>query len=243
MEVAKGIHRETLGVVNWYLVEEGDKLTIVDAGTPKDWSRLAQAVAALGRRLEDVDAVLLTHAHSDHTGFAERARREIGVTVFIHQGDAERAKGAKPPKNEAGIGRYLLRVEAYRTLFGLLLRGGVKLIPIAEVSTFGDGETIDVPGRPRALHLPGHTAGMAALLFEDRSGACTGDALVTHNPLTGRNGPQIAPSGLNLDSGLALASLSSLEGIEADVLLPGHGDPWTEGAAEAVRRARAAGRS
>jgi glyoxylase-like metal-dependent hydrolase (beta-lactamase superfamily II) len=41
----------------------------------------------------------------------------------------------------------------------------------------------------------------------------------------------------------ALASLDALLGIEAGLLLPGHGDPWTEGVAEAVRRARAAGRS
>ena len=41
----------------------------------------------------------------------------------------------------------------------------------------------------------------------------------------------------------ALASLDALLGIEADLMLPGHGDPWTEGVAEAVRRAKAAGRS
>ena len=36
------------------------------------------------------------------------------------------------------------------------------IVPIAEVSTFGDGETIDVPGRPRAVHAPGHTEGSAS---------------------------------------------------------------------------------
>jgi glyoxylase-like metal-dependent hydrolase (beta-lactamase superfamily II) len=51
------------------------------------------------------------------------------------------------------------------------------------------------------------------------------------------------PSGLNIDSDQALNSLSALEGIEADVLLPGHGEPWTDGVPEALRRARAAGRS
>ncbi len=51
------------------------------------------------------------------------------------------------------------------------------------------------------------------------------------------------PSELNLDPPQALASLDALRGIDADVLLPGHGDPWTRGVTEAVKRARAAGPS
>jgi glyoxylase-like metal-dependent hydrolase (beta-lactamase superfamily II) len=117
------------------------------------------------------------------------------------------------------------------------------MIPIAEVSAFGDGEQIDVPGRPRAVHAPGHTPGSAALLFGDRRVLVTGDVLATENALTGRIGPQIMPSGLNEDTDQALASLDALSGIDADLLLPGHGDPWTEGVDEAILRAKAAGRS
>ena len=43
------------------------------------------------------------------------------------------------------------------------------------------------------------------------------------------------PDGLNEDGAQALASLDALLGIDADPILPGHGDPWTEGVAEAVR--------
>ena len=117
------------------------------------------------------------------------------------------------------------------------------MVPIAEVSGFADGERIDVPGRPRAVHAPGHTPGSAAILFESGRALLTGDVMATENCLTGRLGPQIMPSGLNEDTPQALASLDALSGIDADVLLPGHGDPWTDGVAEAVRRARAAGRS
>jgi glyoxylase-like metal-dependent hydrolase (beta-lactamase superfamily II) len=34
-----------------------------------------------------LEAVLLTHAHSDHTGFAERARAESGARVWTHRAD------------------------------------------------------------------------------------------------------------------------------------------------------------
>jgi glyoxylase-like metal-dependent hydrolase (beta-lactamase superfamily II) len=129
----------------------------------------------------------------------------------------------------------------YRTAFSLLRRGAGRMIPIAEVSALADGEQIDVPGRPRAVHAPGHTPGSAAILFEGRRALLTGDVMATENPFTGRHGPQIMPSGLNLDTAQALASLDALRGIDADLLLPGHGDPWTQGVAEAVRKARAAG--
>ena len=243
MQVAEGVHRLTRGVCNFYLVEQGGRLVLVDAGAPRDWELLVRTLATLGRGLDDLDAVLITHAHSDHTGFAERARTSAHAPVWIHQEDGDVAKGARPSKNDGRIASYLLRAEFYRTLASLVRRGATRIIPIMEVSTFAHGETLAVPGQPRAVHAPGHTPGSAALLFEQRRVLLSGDALVTRNPFTGRVGPQIMPSGLNQDTDRALASLAVLDGVPADVVLPGHGEPWTEGATEAARLARAAGPS
>ncbi len=243
MRVSEGIHRLTRGVTNFYLIEESGKYTLVDAGTPADWAFFARSLAALGGKLDDLDAVLLTHAHSDHTGFAERARAETGARVWIHRADEQAARTGKAAgKNDGRVTSYLLKAAFYRTTFSLLRRGGGRMIPIAEVSAFADGEQIDVPGRPRAVHAPGHTPGSAAILLEGRA-LLTGDVMATENPLTGRLGPQIMPSGLNADTAQALASLDALRGIDADLLLPGHGDPWTAGVPEAVQQAKAAGPS
>ena len=243
VQVADGIHRLSPGVCNFYLIEEAGRLVLVDAGAPADWNLLVRTLPTLGRALDDLEAVLITHAHSDHTGFAERARTTAHAPVWVHQEDAAVAKGAKPAKNDGRATSYLLKVEFYRTLLSLTRRGATRMIPIHEVSTFADGEKLDVPGGPRAVHAPGHTPGTTALLLEDRRVLLTGDSLVTRNPLTGRVGPQIMPSGLNQDTPLALRSLDVLDGVPAEVLLPGHGEPFTEGTAEAVRRARAAGPS
>jgi len=243
VQVSEGIHRLTRGVTNFYLIEESGKYTLVDAGTPADWAFFARSLAELGGKLTDLDAVLLTHAHSDHTGFAEQARTETGARVWIHRADEESARTGQAGKHDGKITSYLLRAAFYRTTFSLLRRGGGRMIPIAEVSAFADGEQIDVPGRPRAVHAPGHTPGSAAILVESRRALLTGDVIATENPLTGRLGPQIMPSGLNADTDQALASLDALRGIDADLLLPGHGDPWTQGVAEAVRKARSAGPS
>ena len=243
MEVAHGVSRLTGGVCNFYLLEDGGRLVLVDAGAPGDRNLLLRTLTALGRGLEDLEAVLLTHAHADHTGFAERARSTAGVPVWIHRADAEVAKGATPGNNDGKASSYLLRVEFYRTVLSLARRGAMRLIPVREVSTFADGETLEVPGRPRVVHAPGHTPGCAALLLEGRRVLLAGDVLATRNPLTGRVGPQVMPSGLNRDTPMALRSLDVLDAITADVLLPGHGDPWTEGPPEAARLARLAGPS
>jgi glyoxylase-like metal-dependent hydrolase (beta-lactamase superfamily II) len=243
MQVREGIHRLTQGVVNFYLIEEGGRLLLVDAGAPGDWDLLVRAVADLGRRLDDLEAVLLTHAHPDHIGTAERARTTAGARVWVHQADAAMASQGTPPKNDGKARSYLLHAEFYRTLASLARRGATKIVPVREVAAFADGESLDLPGRPRAVHAPGHTNGSAALLLEGRRVLLTGDVLATRNPLTGRVGPQIMPSGLNHDTPQALRSLTALEGIAADVVLPGHGEPWTDGTAQALRLARAAGPS
>jgi glyoxylase-like metal-dependent hydrolase (beta-lactamase superfamily II) len=243
VQVAEGVHRLTGGVCNFYLIQDGGKLVLVDAGAPRDWDLLVRALAGLGRRLQDLEAVVITHAHSDHTGFAERARTTARTPVWIHQADAAVAKGAKAGGNDGKARSYLLRVEFYRTLVSLARRGATRLVPIQVLSSFSDGEILELPGRPRVVQLPGHTPGMSALWLEGRGVLLTGDGLVTWNPLTGRLGPQIMPSGLNRDTPQALRSLDVLDRIGAQVLLPGHGEPWTEGAAEAARLARVAGPS
>src|SRR3954470_21110471 len=75
-DVGPGVHRIEDAYTNWYLVEADDGLTVVDSGVPSSWQSLVAAVAGLGRSLDDVRALVLTHAHFDHVGFAERARTE-----------------------------------------------------------------------------------------------------------------------------------------------------------------------
>lgn len=242
-EVAPGIHRLTGGVVNFYLVEQSGGLTLVDVGTPGDWRLFLRALDGLGRRLDDLDAVVLTHAHPDHTGFAERARRGGPASVWVHNDDVAVAQGAKPGRSDAGLARYLARTEFYRTMISLSRRKGATIIPVVEVSSFAAGDVLDVPGKPRAVHTPGHTPGNAALHFEDQDAVICGDTLITHNPLTGRAGPQVMPSGFNRDTLQALDSLSALEHLNAEILLPGHGEPWHGPISQAVQLARAAGPS
>jgi glyoxylase-like metal-dependent hydrolase (beta-lactamase superfamily II) len=109
MEVAEGIHCLTNGVTNFYLIQESGKLVLVDAGAPKDWALFTQAVLGLGRAVEDLDAVLLTHAHTDHTGFAEQARTTTGARVWIHEREVRTALTGKVGPRDGKTSAYLLR--------------------------------------------------------------------------------------------------------------------------------------
>jgi len=238
--VADGVVRMGTELVNWYLVDGEGKVTIVDAGAPKYLPQLDRGLAVLGRTRADVSALILTHGHADHIGFAEPLRAELGIPVFVHRDDEKLTATAKGSgKREASLFPYLRYPHAYKLLAHLASSGFPK--GVQQLTTFGDGDELDVPGKPRAIHTPGHTAGHTVFLLESRGVVLGGDVLCTLNPLTGARGPQLMPRAFNLSSGTILDSLSKLEGLDAQTLLFGHGEPSTQGAADAVRRARATG--
>jgi glyoxylase-like metal-dependent hydrolase (beta-lactamase superfamily II) len=238
MKIADGVHRLGGGLINSYLLEEGSEVTVTDAGVPGTASDLPPELAAMGRTLDDVRAVVLTHGHSDHIGFAERARSERGLPVSVHELDAALARGEVPnPAKGAGPIRAL---PLLRFLVLGIRKGALRTKRLGEVVTYGDGATLDVPGTPRVILLPGHTPGSAALHIPNRGCLFVGDAIATVAVTTGATGPMIAPFTAN--PAQAVVSLTRLDGVEAAWVLPGHGQPWTGGVAEAVRLVRAGAR-
>src|SRR3712207_4508603 len=130
MRLRPSLHRIGSTLVNSYLVEESGQVTIVDAGLPGYWSDLPKELAAMGRTLDDVRAVVLTHGDTDHIGFAERLRRERGVPILVHETDAARAR-KEVAKPNAGWGRVKLR-----PLAGFLLytarKGGLRIPAVTQ---------------------------------------------------------------------------------------------------------------
>ncbi len=239
-DVAEGVHRIGEHFVNWYLVEEGGRITIVDAGLPASWQSLLEALSKIGRSPGDVEALVLTHAHFDHIGFAERARVELGIPVWVHENDAPLTRRPWLYMSERSPLSYL----GPRTLpivASFIRAGAPRVGPIRQVRRFGNEGVLDVPGSPRILFTPGHTLGHAALHLPERDAVISGDALVTHDPYTDTRGPRIVARAATADSERALASLELLAGTGAGTLLPGHGEPWTGGAESAVREARRVG--
>ncbi|MBB6430664.1 MBL fold metallo-hydrolase [Algisphaera agarilytica] len=234
MQVASGIHQFQTGDFNWYVVEAHGRLTVVDCGWPRHYRALLDGLEAMGRSVADVEAILLTHAHADHTGFAERLRKEAQAPVWVHEDDHGMAlrRGQLP-------WFALVSRSWHPHLFGMLLHGalnGVFNLPrITEAKTFADGQTLDVPGRPVVIHTPGHTPGQVSFHFPDRNTLICGDTLVTLELLSGKAvTPQLAYEALNANGETSRRSLDKLRHLGEITLLPGHGKPWTGHLAEAL---------
>jgi glyoxylase-like metal-dependent hydrolase (beta-lactamase superfamily II) len=240
-DAAPGIHRIEDAHTNWYLVEEAGRLTVVDTGLPRSWDSLQSVLGQLGRRASDIDAVVLTHGHFDHMGFARRAQTELSISLWAPE--KERSVVSHPWRYDHERSRLpymtnpgFLRVFAEMTAMGALWVKGTDAI-----RGYTPGEQLDVPGRPVAVATPGHTYGHCSLHFADRGAVIVGDAFVTLDPYTGRAGPCIVAGAATADSGQALASLDALAALDATVGLTGHGPAWRASLAEAAERARTAG--
>jgi glyoxylase-like metal-dependent hydrolase (beta-lactamase superfamily II) len=241
-DAAPGIHRVEDANVNWYVVEGEEGLTIVDAGVPGSWQSLRAVLGELGRERGEVRALVLTHAHFDHIGIAERLRSEWHVPVHVHENDVPLARKPLQYTHERARSRYVLgRPKALPYVLGFLRARAFWPAPVRELHRFSEAEELAVPGAPRVVFTPGHTLGHCALHFPDRDAVIAGDALVMLDPYTGQAGPRLVARAATADGERALRSLDALAATGAGTVLSGHGEPWREGAEAAVAAARSVG--
>jgi glyoxylase-like metal-dependent hydrolase (beta-lactamase superfamily II) len=201
-QISPGVHRLATRYENWYLLESGGRLTVLDAGLPGQWGEFSSALSRLGHTPSDIDAVLITHHHPDHAGNAERLRSS-GARVLSHPADALYLRGERRLSSR-GVVRYLWHPWYAVYILHLLANGVTRVPAVAQLDEIADREVLDVPGSPRVVHAPGHTAGSCALFLEDRSLLFSGDALVTLDMTRGRTGPQIIRGPVTEDPDLAV---------------------------------------
>lgn len=187
-QAAPGIHQLSNVYTNWYLLEQGGRLTLLDAGLPSDWGSFCSTLSRLGHAPGDIDAVLITHHHPDHAGNAERLRTG-GARVLSHPADAPYLRGEKHLSNR-GIVRYLWRPWYAAYMARYFARGITRTRAVAQLDELADGEMLDVPGMPRVVHAPGPYGGQLRALprgeLDPIQRGRTGDA--RHRPRATRAG-------------------------------------------------------
>ena len=243
-ELADGVYGfETHGVVNWYLVEEGERLTAIDAGLSSSWDEFKDWIKRKKRRVSDLEAVVLTHAHVDHFGFAARARKEAGARIYAHHEEAPLVRHPWHPIKSERLPLFYMNHSATRRLMLEVAKAGFRTHGVQQFEEISDGEVVleRAPGKPKMIFTPGHTQGHCAVHLEDRGVVFTGDAWVTRDPYTGKEGPRLVARSATNNVEQNLKSLELLERIDAPLALTGQGAPWRESAAEGARQARANG--
>jgi glyoxylase-like metal-dependent hydrolase (beta-lactamase superfamily II) len=162
--------------------------------------------------------------------------------VYVHPNDRHIVEDRlSMAKSERSPLLYLGKAPTRRLIGIALSTGAFRGKGVTATRPFDDGATLDVPGSPKMIFTPGHTAGHCAVHLPDRNVLITGDALVTRDPYTGRQGPCLVARAATMDADQAKHSLRRLADTGAEIVLTGHGEPWTQGADEAVRLAEQAG--
>lgn len=233
------VHLVTGSNTNWVIVTDGDSCTLIDTGYPGDKDAVLASLAAVGLAPEAVTAVLVTHAHNDHIGAAEHLRAVYGTPVLMHEEEVAHAR--RDFLNQVSVGQVLR--QAWRPgvipwALHALRSGGTAHVPITEPRAFPSSGPLDLPGRPVPVHTPGHTQGHSAYLLPESGILISGDALVTAHPTSRLIGPQLLPGMFHTDRQRALESLSVLEGVDAQAVLPGHGPLYRGSAKQAASVAR-----
>jgi glyoxylase-like metal-dependent hydrolase (beta-lactamase superfamily II) len=236
-EVGDGIYRLGTAIHNFYVVAEGGKATVIDAGCSKVLPKLVLGLAWIGMKRDDVEAIILTHAHTDHIGFAAEANA-AGTEVRTSEIEGPIATGDQVG-DELKIRQLpLWKLGTWKFLTGLLKVGVMNAPRVKSVVTFEDGDVLDLPGSPSVVYSPGHTIGHTAFYLPQTKTLLTGDALVTRDVLNHRDSaPQLMPCVFHTDPAQARASLDLLSALDTELVLPGHGSPYHGQIADAAKAA------
>lgn len=218
-----------------YTVETSAGLVLVDAGYrhPTCWDAAGASLASVGQRFEDVVAVLLTHNHPDHVGFAARVREVSGAQVVMHRADDFATQDGVRGGFLAQLHRALQQTGAPDDVVRQMYDAGVRVAhhdEDLELDVVLDGDTDLVYGDTtiRAVSTPGHTYGHTVYLHP--SGAVfTGDTLMPEGPT------QLAIPSLADDdpAGDLLRTLRLLADLHPTYACPAHLYPYVGVAARA----------
>lgn len=234
-----------VGRVNCYLLDD-DPLTLVDSGpnSGKALDELEHQLGALGRRIEDIELVVITHQHIDHLGLVDIVARRSGADVAAIDllVDYVENFGDDADRDDDDAAALMLRhgisedvVAALRQVTGSFRAWGAK----AHVTRpLRDGEVLALRDRELEVQLrPGHSPSDTLFWDERRRILIAADHLIAHissNPLLSRplDGSSERPQALvNY-----LRSLQRTRQLPAEIVLSGHGEPITDHATLIERR-------
>ena len=221
-----------VGPVNVYLAE-GNLLTLIDAGPRYDPAResLEMALAGCGYSVADVQRVVLTHAHADHSGLAAELARDSGAEVLAHAASfagLEKSAHARRLAFYAEVMRWA--GVPVKTLVALArMRQGVGQYdePLVPDGMLADGDVFQLGGEDwHVLHTPGHAGGLICLYQPQRQLLISSDHLlrdVSSNPVV----EPPAPGENELPHRLVeyMEQLRRVAALDVRLALPGHGPP------------------
>lgn len=208
-----------------YLWHEASSLTLIDTGQPGSARAIADAIRRLDRRPEEVERIIVTHAHPDHIGSVGEIAGWNGAQVCVHRLDAPVVRG------EARIQPPVL-TDHDRPLFESVMAaaGPQECAPATVDRELEDEDVLDFGGGAQIIWAPGHTAGSIGVYLPKHGVLCTGDTVAN---LDGN----LMLGVFNQDRSKVIESFYRLAELDVDTACFGHGDAIVGGAAARLQAA------
>lgn len=211
------LHTISLGMVNCFVLK-GEQTILIDAGVAGQMDRFLAGLKAADLEPADIDLLLFTHGHADHTGLAEEILARSQAQTASHAIEKTYLEGGKAPlprgTNVAG--------KLMAALMKRMPQSGAT--PIKIDITFGNEDfslsAYGIPGR--VIYTPGHTLGSISVLL-DSGEAIIGDLAMNAMSLRRKPGLPIFAE----DVGMIKESWQKLLDAGAKTIYPSHGKPFS----------------
>ncbi|WP_049922872.1 MBL fold metallo-hydrolase [Halopiger djelfimassiliensis] len=215
---------------NAYVLADGDDLALVDTGiaTADVRDELREGLTERGYEFADVDDIVLTHFHVDHSGLAGEIQAASDATVYVHGADAPLveqdadAVDALEQRRREYLDSWGVPDDAQAELLSFLdATAHIEGDP-ADVTPIEDGTTLEVGGRRlETVHAPGHAAGLCCFEIDGGDEAFVGDAILPVYT------PNVGGADVRVERPLEkyLTTLETIAERDYDRVWPGHRDP------------------
>ena len=220
MEVIPKVHQITHRGVNIILIAE-EELTLIDTGFRGSPPRIISFIHRLGRSVDEISLIIITHNHLDHVGGLAELKKLTRAKVAAHKADISDSENQLPYPR---LGRRLLHIPPFSILRPLLYAKPSDI----DIQLEG-GEVISPLGGLKAIHTPGHTPGSISLFSPQKKLLIVGDTLNNRY----RN-PRLPPKFVSTDLTQAIDSVKRIARLDFDILCFGHGKPLTKDASAKV---------
>lgn len=218
--------------VNVYAIVHNGRMTLFDTGlnTPETFTTLETGLKRIGRSIQDIDRIFITHRHGDHCGMAARIKAASGASILMSEMDHEFIRVAEDQDRlfsmlRSFYVRHGLGEEAL-ALLGSIFRSFSKMIGTFPLDhSLKSGEIHAVGDRLfEVIDAPGHSRGQVCFFFRMEGILLAGDHILPD--IT----PNLSPDLFQPDFRALerfLSSLTQMQPLPVKTVYPAHGRPFT----------------